>query len=143
MDQAKIDALAERIVSDVNGAMSCLNVYVGHRLGLFQALADAGPVTPPELATKTGDQGRYLREWLECMAVGDFLSHDDATGAFSVSREHAVALLDRDSPAYATPFVCYIPSFAKVLDRLLEAFRSGGGVPYEDYGADTLEGIGS
>jgi 2-polyprenyl-3-methyl-5-hydroxy-6-metoxy-1,4-benzoquinol methylase len=143
MDQAKIDALTERIVNDVNGAMSCLNVYLGHRLGLFQALSDAGPATPLDLAAKTGYQERYLREWLECMAVGDFLGYDEATGAFSLSPEHAVALLDRDSPAYATPFVCYVPSFAKVLDRLLEAFRSGGGVPYEAYGADTLEGIGS
>jgi 2-polyprenyl-3-methyl-5-hydroxy-6-metoxy-1,4-benzoquinol methylase len=142
MDQGKIDAMTERIVSDVNGAMSCLNVYLGHRLGLFQALADAGPVTSHELARKTGYQERYLREWLECMAVGDVLAHDEALGAFSLSPEHAVALLDRDSPAYATPFVCYLPSFAKVLDQLMEAFRSGGGVPYEAYGADTLEGIG-
>jgi 2-polyprenyl-3-methyl-5-hydroxy-6-metoxy-1,4-benzoquinol methylase len=142
MDQAKIDAMGQRIVNDVDAAMSCLNVYLGHRLGLFQAIVDAGPVSSRELATKTGFQERYLREWLECMAVSDVLDYDEATGAFSLSPEHAVALLDRDSLAYATPLVCYLPSFAKVLDRLMEAFRSGGGVPYEAYGADTLEGIG-
>jgi 2-polyprenyl-3-methyl-5-hydroxy-6-metoxy-1,4-benzoquinol methylase len=143
MDQAKVDAMTERIAHDVNAAMSCLNVYLGHRLGLFQAIADTGPVTPSELATKTGYQERYLREWLECLAVGDVLGHDETTGAFSLSPEHAVALLDRDSLAYATPFVCYVPSFAKVLDPLMEAFRSGGGVPYEAYGPDTREGIGA
>ena len=142
MEQAKIDALSERIVRDVNGAMSCFNVYLGHRLGLFRAMADAGPVTPGELATRTGCQERYLREWLECMAVGDFLTHDAARGAFSLPPEHAVVLLDRDSLAYSTPLVCYVPSFAKILDRLMDAFRSGGGVPYEAYGADALEGIG-
>jgi SAM-dependent methyltransferase len=142
MDQAKIDAMTERIVREVNAAMSCLNVYVGHRLGLFQAMADAGTTTPRELSTRTGCQERYLREWLECMAVGDYLAYDDVTGSFSLPPEHAVALLDRDNMAYATPFVCYIPSFAIVLPRLIEAFRSGGGIPYEDYGADTREGIG-
>ena len=80
MDQAKVDAMTERIVHDVNAAMSCLNVYLGHRLGLFQAIADTGPVTPSELATKTGYQERYLREWLECLAVGDVLGHDETTG---------------------------------------------------------------
>jgi len=51
-------------------------------------------------------------------------------------------LLDLDNPAYAVPFVCYVPSFARILDRLMAAFRSGGGIPYEAYGVDTLEGIG-
>jgi 2-polyprenyl-3-methyl-5-hydroxy-6-metoxy-1,4-benzoquinol methylase len=142
MDQAKVDAFAERLFAEVNAAMSCLNLYLGHRLGLFRAVADAGPVTPAALAGLTGLAERYLREWLECMAANGYLDHTPDTGRFLLSPEHAVVFLDGNNPAYAAPFVCYVPSFARVLELLMAAFRSGGGVPYEAYGADTLEGIG-
>lgn len=142
MDQKRLDAFAERILNEANVAMSGLNLYLGHRLGLFRALADAGPVTPVELARKTGYVERYLREWLECMAVGDYLEHDPTTGRFLLPPEHAVALLDPDHPAYVAPFTCWVPRFAQILTPLMEAFRSGGGVPYEAYGKDALEAIG-
>ena len=142
MDQKKVDEFAERLSNEVNTAMSCLNLYLGHRLGLYQAMADAGPVTPAELAKRTGYNERYLREWLECMVVNDYLDHEAATGRFSLPHEHAVAFLDRDNPAYIAPQLCWIPSFSKVLVPLMEAFRSGGGVPFEAYGPDFPETIG-
>src|SRR5262245_4733060 len=101
MDQGKIEALTDRIVGDVGAAMTCLTTYLGHRLGLFRALAESGPMTSVELAAETGYQERYLREWLECMTVNDYLTLDDSTGRFALPREHAVALLDVDNPAYA------------------------------------------
>jgi len=142
MDQKKVDAFAERLLNEVNAAMSCLNLYLGHRLGLYQAMAAAGPVTPAELAARTGYAERYLREWLECMVVGDYLEHEAATGRFSLAPEQAAVFLDRDSPTYIAPFLCWTPSLAGILTPLMEAFRSGGGVPYEAYGADALEAIG-
>jgi 2-polyprenyl-3-methyl-5-hydroxy-6-metoxy-1,4-benzoquinol methylase len=142
MDEAKLNAFSERILNEVNTAMSCLNLYLGHRLGLYKAMADSGPATPSELARRTGYSERYLREWLECMAVSGYVDHDAATGRFSLPTEHAIILLDRDSPAYLASFLCFIPSFAGVVGPLMEAFRSGGGVPYEAYGGDTLEAIG-
>jgi 2-polyprenyl-3-methyl-5-hydroxy-6-metoxy-1,4-benzoquinol methylase len=142
MDQAKVDAFAERLLGEVNAATSCLNLYLGHRLGLYGAMAEAGPVTTAELSERTGYAERYLREWLECMAVGGYLDHDPATGRFSLPPEHAAALVDPDSPDYCAAFLCWTPSLAGVLTPLMEAFRTGGGVPYEAYGADTLEAVG-
>ncbi len=142
MDQKKVDAFAERLLGEVNAALSCLNLYLGHRLGLYQAMADAGPATPNELAQRTGYNERYLREWLECMVAGGYLDHDPTRGRFSLAPEHALVLLDSDNPAYAAPFLCWTPSLAGILTPLMEAFRSGGGVPYEAYGADSLEAIG-
>ncbi len=142
MDQEKVDAFAERIFGEVNAAMSCLNLYLGHRLGLYQAIVDRGPVTPHELAQQTGYNERYLCEWLECMAVGGYLEYEAATERFSLASEEAVVLLDRDNAAYAVPFLCFVPSSANILTPLMEAFRSGGGVPFEAYGADMLEAIG-
>jgi hypothetical protein len=60
IDQQKVDAFMERIFSELNAGMSCLSLYVGHRLGLFQALAEAGPVTSQEFAQRTKYAERYL-----------------------------------------------------------------------------------
>jgi 2-polyprenyl-3-methyl-5-hydroxy-6-metoxy-1,4-benzoquinol methylase len=94
------------------------------------------------LAQQTGYNERYLREWLECMAVGGYLEYEAATERFSLAPEQAIVLLDRDNPAYAVPFLCFIPSVANILTPLMEAFRSGGGVPFEAYGSDMIEAIG-
>jgi 2-polyprenyl-3-methyl-5-hydroxy-6-metoxy-1,4-benzoquinol methylase len=142
MDQKKVETIAERVFSDVSAAMSALNVYLGHRLGLYRALAEAGPVTAAGLAARTGYAERYVREWLECMAVHDYAEHDAASGRFSLAPEHVAVLADEDSPAFAAPVVAFIPSLARVLDPLAEAFRTGGGVPYEAYGRDAVEAIG-
>lgn len=142
LDRPKLDAFCERIGNELNAALSFLNLYLGHRLGLFGALDEAGPVTTEDLAARTRYAERYVREWLECMAANGYVEHDAATGRFSLSAEHAVAFLDRDSPSYVAPGLCYVPSFARVLEPLLAAFRTGGGVPYGAYGSDALEGIG-
>lgn len=142
MDETRIDGFSGRLLTEVNAALSCLNLHLGHRLGLYKAMADAGPVTVAELAARTGYGERYLREWVECMAVGGYLDHDATAGRFSLPPEHAVVLLDRDNPAYAAAFLSWVPSVAGVLSPLMDAFRSGGGVPYEAYGSDALEAVG-
>jgi 2-polyprenyl-3-methyl-5-hydroxy-6-metoxy-1,4-benzoquinol methylase len=141
MDEKKVESFMERIFGEVNSALSCLNLYLGHRLNLFQSIHNAGPVTSRELAQRTGYSERYLREWLDCMVVGGYLEYEAGTGQFSLAPEHAVVLLDRDSPAYGAAFLCFIPSVANILTPLIEAFRSGGGVPFGAYGSDMIEGI--
>jgi 2-polyprenyl-3-methyl-5-hydroxy-6-metoxy-1,4-benzoquinol methylase len=143
MDHDKVNAFSERLVAEVNTAMSCLNLYLGHRLGLYEAMAEAGPATAAELAAHTNYSERYLREWLACMAVGGYVHHDSETGRFTLPPEHGVVFLDEDDPAYAGPYVCLIPSFAGILNSLLQAFRTGGGVPFEAYGPDALEALGT
>jgi hypothetical protein len=73
MNQKKIDGLSERILNEIISAMSCLTLYLGHRLNLFQSIFESGPVTSIELSKETGYSERYLREWLECMTVLDYI----------------------------------------------------------------------
>ena len=138
MNQQKIDQLTERILNETLSAMSCLNLYLGHRLNLFQSIAESGPISSIELSNKTKYSERYLREWLECMTVLGYIDHDPATNKCSISQEHAAVLCERDNSAYTIPFVYCIPSFASVVDKLLEAFRTGKGVPYSSYGPDLI-----
>jgi hypothetical protein len=131
-------------MKETNAAFSCLNLYLGHKLNLFKAISEAagGSVTPTELAKVTGYSERYIREWLESMAVGKYLEYDSKTGRFILPEEHAVVFLEQDDLSYTIPFVCYVPSFASIIDKLIEAFRTGGGVPFEAYGKDIVEAIG-
>lgn len=141
MDQQKLDAFAERVSNQMLASTSILTLYLGHRLNLFSALAEAGPVTSAEFAARTGHNERYLREWLGCMAVGDYLDYDSASMTFSLPPEHATALLDIDNLAYIAPQLCSLPGVALTLEQLMEAFRKGGGVPFEAYGPDIREAI--
>jgi 2-polyprenyl-3-methyl-5-hydroxy-6-metoxy-1,4-benzoquinol methylase len=143
VDRTAADALSERIFTEINGAMSTLNLYLGWRLGLFAALAERGPSTAEELAAVLGLSERYLREWLGCMGAGRYLAYDAATRRFSVTPEQRVVYLEADHPAHALPNVGFVASLASVLPDLLRAFRDGSGVPFERYGQDLVDAQGA
>ena len=76
LDMDKVGAFAQHVAGAFTGAATTAMVVVGDELGLYRALAGAGPVTPAELATKTGTHERYVREWLAQQAAAGFLSYD-------------------------------------------------------------------
>ncbi|HEX7126443.1 MAG TPA: class I SAM-dependent methyltransferase [Thermodesulfobacteriota bacterium] len=143
MDQQTLEAFAERIYTELNTALSYLNLYVGDRLGLFEALAESGPTTPGELALRTGCADRYVREWLECMAVSDYIEADPDGRRFWLSEEQRIAFVEQEHATYVGALVRFVPSVARPLEALLDAFRTGGGVPFEAYGEDAVEAIGA
>ena len=134
-DVAARDALVGRLFTSTIGALELLHVYLGHRLGLYRVLADVGPLTSGELAEKAGINERYAREWLEEQAVAGILAVDPQR-RFSLPAAHAEVLTDADSTNFLAPMPLGIVSVASVMPELMEAFRTGGGVPYEAYGAD-------
>lgn len=142
MDGEKLEKFTDRIMSDVNAAMSSLNLYIGHRLDLFKALQLLGKTETSGLADYSKTNERYILEWLECLAAGAYIDHDPETGKFSIPPEHALALTRQDNPYYMAAFLCWIPSLAGVVKPVIEAFKTGNGVPYEAYGEDGLEAIG-
>jgi SAM-dependent methyltransferase len=133
------DALVERLFQATLGAWDLLAVYIGDRLGLYRALADRGPSTTEELAAATGTHERYVREWLEQQAASGILAVDDEH-RFSLPEGHDEALLDETSLNYIAPIAPLVVASMRPMEALLEAFRSGDGVPYADYGADLHEG---
>ena len=114
MDEKKVEACVDRLFNEMNAGMSCLNLYVGHRLGLFQALADAGSATSHDISHSTGYVERYAREWLECMTAGRYPTHDADSEILSLPEEHTAALLDPDSPSSAIGVMGWVPRFASV-----------------------------
>jgi hypothetical protein len=129
------------------GAIDVFTVYVGDRMGLYQALADNGSLTFPELAASAGIDPRYAREWLEQQAATGIVLVDDVAAApdvrrFTLPAEHAAALIDPDSPLSIAPLARAVASVGVVLPQLLEAYRTGGGVPWSAFGADGIEAQG-
>ena len=143
MDDTKVKALQERLFTELNGAMSILNMYIGDKLGMFTALAETGPTTAQGFAEKTELNERYIREWLECMAAGQYLDYDGSTSTFSLSPEHALVFTSPDHPASGMGVFGWLPSFVNILPDLLDAFKTGAGVPYEAYGLDMVNGQGA
>ena len=139
------DALAERLFGALLGAIDIQNVYLGDRLGLYAALAEGGPTTSKELASRAGIAERYAREWLEQQAVGAIIDCDDASAAADARRytlppEYAEVLLDPDSRSHLAPTIRMIVAASQQLPALMEAYRTGGGVGWSRYGPDMSEG---
>jgi len=140
----KRDALVGRIFNSVIGSLELFHVYLGVRLGLYRVVAEKGPLTPAQLAAAAGINARYGREWLEEQAVAGFLAVE-GEGAearrYSLPAANAEVLLDDDNTNYMAAGALQVVGVASVLPRLVEAFKTGEAVPYEDYGPDIREGI--
>jgi SAM-dependent methyltransferase len=140
------EAFAERLIEDVTRSLETLSVYLGIKLALYRALVDHGPANAAELAGAAGIHPRYAREWLEQQTTAGYLECEDLTASaderrYRLSEAHAEVLLDGDSPFHAAPGVMMYGGVTDVLDQLVAAYRTGGGVPYGAYGEDIRKGI--
>ncbi|CAA9533626.1 MAG: hypothetical protein AVDCRST_MAG49-78 [uncultured Thermomicrobiales bacterium] len=141
LDEAKRDAFADRLVRDIAGTYATAMVTVGDRLGLFKDLAARGPATSDELAARTGLAERYLREWLHGLAAAGYLERDPKGDRYALPPEHAPALADEGGSRFLGGLYQKLPAEIAVLDRVIEAFRAGGGVPQAAYLAEEWDGL--
>lgn len=126
-----------RLMGDMSSAMICLMCLIGDRLGLFKALAMQGPSTSAELARGAGVDERYAREWLSAVASAGYVGYEPVTQRFSLPPEHALALAWESSPMFMGGAYQQLAGLTEPLAEVLDAFRSGAGVPEASYG-DTL-----
>jgi SAM-dependent methyltransferase len=133
-DAARVEAFEERLVDILNAGALNLMLSIGHRTGLFDAIAGMPPATSAEIAEKAGLQERYVREWLGAMTVSRIVEHDAEASTYFLPLEHA-SLITRDAPnGNLAVFAQYIPLLGTVEDEVVRCFREGGGVPYERFG---------
>jgi 2-polyprenyl-3-methyl-5-hydroxy-6-metoxy-1,4-benzoquinol methylase len=140
-------ALVERLFSATIDALELLSVHLGTRLGLYVALRDGGPMTPGELAAAAAIHERYAREWLEQQAVAGLIEVEDAAAApeerrYRLPAAYAGVLADPDDPEHVAPFATMLAGIGGIMPALADAYRTGGGVPYAEYGMDFRHGQG-
>jgi SAM-dependent methyltransferase len=140
VDQAKLNEFIGKAVCDLGATLHAALVVTGDRLGLFKAMADAGPMSPAELARRTETNERYVREWLSAMAAGGYVAYDAATKTFTLPEEQAFALANEESPAYLPGAFQLATSALKDEPKITEAFKSGKGVGWHEHDPGLFEG---
>src|SRR5919112_2158120 len=139
------EQLVERLFGATIQTLELFSVYFGTELGLYAALARVDGLTVDQLATETGIHPRYAQEWLEQQALAGVVDVDDAgrpahERRYSLDAAHAAVLTEPHDPAHIAPFAHMVAGVGKVLPQIAEAYRTGAGVPFADYGAEMRHG---
>jgi SAM-dependent methyltransferase len=140
IDEAKLNEFMGKVVGDVGATMSAALVVIGDRLGLYKAMAAAGPSTPAALAKNTSTNERYVREWLNSQAAGGYVTYDPKAGTYTLPTEQAFALAQDLSPAECPGLFMVARAMWEGIDRVTESFKTGGGVSWGDQHACLFEG---
>jgi 2-polyprenyl-3-methyl-5-hydroxy-6-metoxy-1,4-benzoquinol methylase len=141
MDKERVKAFADKVFADMAGAMTAGLGFVGVKTGLFRAMAGRGPLTPEHVVRLTGLQFRYVEEWLNGMVCAGYLEHGPSAGTYCLPDEHAFLLASEGTDHFMGGLFCMVPVLLRIAPRVAAAFESGGGVPFEDYGADGVEAL--
>lgn len=141
IDQKNLQQFTEKVVADLGGAITAVLVYIGDKLGLYRAMVDAGkPITSQELATITKTSERVVREWLASQAAGGYVLYDAQTQRYTLPPENASVLVDENSPVYLIGAFQNITSFFKDSSKIMEAFKTGRGLPWGEHDPDLFSG---
>ncbi len=139
VDEARLNEFLGRFVSDLGATVAAGNVVVGHRLGLYRALAE-GSATPEELAERADCHPRYLTEWLSGQAAGGYVTYDPADGRYAMTEEQAFALADPNGSLYAPGAFLLAVGMLRAEPRITEAFRTGAGLGWHEHDTDVFTG---
>jgi len=133
IDEGKLEEFMGKAVTDMGAIISAPLMIIGEKLGLYKAMAGAGPLTSQEVAERSGAAERSVREWLRNQAAGGYITYDPGSDRYTLPDEHALALADEESPFYILGVYDSIASLYADEDRILEAFRTGGGMGWHEH----------
>jgi SAM-dependent methyltransferase len=131
MNMSKLEAFTNRVLGDAAAACTLVMTNIGHKLGLYRALA-AGPLTASDLAERTGAHERYVREWLGNQVAAGYVDHDPTAATYTLAPEHAAVLVQPDSPVFLAPVGDVASALWRGEDRLRAAFLSGDGIGWHE-----------
>jgi SAM-dependent methyltransferase len=137
------DTFPARVHEATLGYFQILSMYLGLRLGLYEAI-DGGELTSDALAERAGIDARYAREWCEQQATVGILAADTTTEppTFRLPTDVRESLLDHDSVSYLGATIQQLASLRGVIDPVVDAYRTGAGLDAEAFGAESADGQG-
>ncbi|WP_030611045.1 class I SAM-dependent methyltransferase [Streptomyces sclerotialus] len=133
----------QRVITDAAAAVRGLTVALGERLGLYRALAEHGPLTPEELAERTGISPRYAEEWLHAQLSADYVERHPSSDRYTLPAAHAPVLADRAAVTYTAGFFTALKALYATEDLLVDAYRTGEGVGWAEHDPALDTGMGS
>jgi 2-polyprenyl-3-methyl-5-hydroxy-6-metoxy-1,4-benzoquinol methylase len=136
----RLNEFLGKAIVDFGATFNAALVRIGDKLGLYKALAAAGPQTPAELAKRTGTAERYVREWLCNQAAGGYVSYDSAAAKFYLSDEQAFALADENSPAFLPGAFQVALAAIKSEEQIAERFKTGTGMGWHEHHPELFVG---
>jgi ubiquinone/menaquinone biosynthesis C-methylase UbiE len=139
IDNDKLNEFLGKFVTDLGATVAAGNVVIGHRLGLYKALA-AAPATAGELAARTETSPRYVAEWLRGQATGSYVEYDQAADSYSMTEEQAFVLTNPDGGVYAPGAFVLALGALRAEPRITEAFRTGGGLGWHEQDGEVFTG---
>ncbi|MDX6443494.1 MAG: hypothetical protein QOH71_568 [Blastocatellia bacterium] len=140
INEDRMNAFLGKVVGDFGASLSSALVYIGQKLGLYKAMAEAGPITPAGLAERTNTNERYVREWLINQAAGGYAEYDPESGCYSLTPEQSVALTDEQSPFYVGGGFFVVKAMTGAVSRIENHFRNGGGMLWGEHDPDLFVG---
>src|ERR1700723_1227971 len=139
IDETKLNEFLGKAVTDLGAAISATLVLVGDRLGLYKELANA-PVTSADLATRTGTNERYVREWLGNQGAGGYVQFDAKSNKWSLSPEQALCLADPNGPVDLPGAYNIVEAPFHALAPTLDNFKTGKGMEWGEHHACLFHG---
>ena len=140
LDEARLEQFLGQAVTDMGAAMNGVLVMLGGQLGLWKAMAEAGPLTAAEIAERSGIKERYVREWASAQAASGYVEYDSSAETFELSPEQAMAFANEDSPVYLLGGYNVISSTYKDREKIAERFRAGEGFGWHEHDPELFVG---
>jgi 2-polyprenyl-3-methyl-5-hydroxy-6-metoxy-1,4-benzoquinol methylase len=140
INEDRMNQLIGQFLNDFGAVFHGAMVVIGDKLGLYKALAAAGPSTSKELADRTETNERYVREWLASQAAGGYVTYDAGSGRYSLSEEQAFTMANDDSPAFLPGAFQVAVAAVKSETRIEKAFRTGEGVGWHEHDPELFRG---
>jgi ubiquinone/menaquinone biosynthesis C-methylase UbiE len=132
-DADKAESFSEKLLTALNYGSLSLMMSIGHRTGIFDTMRSLPPSTSEEVAGASGLNERYVREWLGAMVTAGVIDVDPTSTKYTLPAEHAAFLTRAAGADNFAVFTQYIGLLGSVEDKIVECFKKGGGVPYEDF----------
>jgi ubiquinone/menaquinone biosynthesis C-methylase UbiE len=139
INEEKLNEFLGRFVADLGATIAAGNVVIGHRLGLYRALAE-GAATPTELAERAGTAVRYTEEWLRGQAAGGYVEYDAASGRYAMTEEQVFALANPDGGVYVPGAFVLALGALRANEQVADRFRSGDGLGWHEHHEDVFVG---
>ena len=141
MDREKSKVALDKVFRDMAGAMTAGMAFIGTRAGLFRAMQGKGPMRADAVVRASGLEPRYVEEWLKGMAAAGYLDYDPQSGKYTLSEEMAYFVASDGSDHFVGGMFEMVPALLRQAPKVAQAFAQGGGVPFEEFGADCVHAL--